>query len=454
MTSTSRSQAHSRVLEDRYSSKFDKSQCLHARGERALAGTSAHDSWEFSPFPVYFDRAVGASKWDISGNRFIDYWMGHGSLLCGHSFTPVIEAVQQQVLKGTHLGGASELQIVWAEKVSSLIPSAERIRFTSSGTEATMLAARVARAFTGRSEIVKLDGHFHGWHDEAMAHFIASEEAGINPAATDHTSVGSECSFESIFELLEDNHVAAIILEPGGGGTGSLPMNYELLSRLRKATIDHGTLLIFDEVISGFRYDKGGVQKMSGVLPDLTVLAKILCGGLPGGAIAGNADVMAVFGKGLIDENGKKRRVPHTGTFNGNPISAASGIAMLNNISDGKSQEIASANAALLVRKINKCAADMGVDVNLCAQSSIVHIMIGAIRAGAPILPSSAILSLYASNPSAYATLRRALLLEGVDMHPVHGWVSTTHDAACIEETADAFGRAFLRLNGITDFTL
>ncbi|WP_405940721.1 aspartate aminotransferase family protein [Streptomyces sp. NBC_00207] len=399
------------------------------------------------------DRADGPWKWDIAGNRFVDYWMGHGALLCGHGFAQVVEAVARQLQKGLHLSALHELQVEWAEQVCRLVPSVERVRFTSSGSEATLLAMRVARAFTGRPAIMKLDGHFHGWHDEALAHFVDPAQAGLNPSVSANVVVESEFAIDVLVERLAERDVAGVILEPGGGASGGLPYDQETLRELRRATREHGTLLIFDEVVSGFRYSPGGAQQLCNVLPDLTVLAKILSGGLPGGAVAGGAEVMSVFGAGT-EVQGRAIRVPHTGTFNGNPISAAAGVAMLDQVADGRRQTKAAESARRLADLVNRKAEDAGVDVRLFAQSSIFHILIGAIRAGAPISPSSAVIALHNAQPQLYSALRSALLLEGVDCHSVHGWVSTAHDQDVLEATADSFQRAFHRLAGTAGIDL
>jgi glutamate-1-semialdehyde 2,1-aminomutase len=430
--------------------------CAASRGlfERALAviaGGTTHDGWSVEPFPVYVREARGPYKWDVSGRRMVDYWMGHGALILGHSFPPVVNAVAEQASRGTHFGAPSELEVHWAEAVCSLIPSAERVRFTSSGTEATMLALRAARAFTGRDLVVKLDGHFHGWHDESLAHFIPSREAGISEGAASQVIIADPFSAESVEELLAGGDIAAVILEPGGGGSGGLPWGREYLLALREATRARGTLLIFDEVVSAFRYSPGGVQELCGVLPDVTVLAKILSGGLPGGAVAGRAEVMAVFGGGTVI-GGRAVRVPHTGTFNGNPLSAAAGTALLAHVADGAAQRAAEVAAQRLVGAVNEAADERGVDVRLYRQSSIFHILIGAAGDGAPTGPSEAVITLYARRPELYAALRRALLFEGIDTHPIHGWVSAVHDDAAIEETAEAFDRAFHHLRGVPGF--
>jgi glutamate-1-semialdehyde 2,1-aminomutase len=440
--------------EDRraYQVKFAASEPLFRRAQRVIGGAATHDRRCFGPFPVYVERAEGPYKWDVAGQRLIDYWMGHGSLLLGHSFGPVAEAVARQAARGTHFGAGHELEVRWAELVCRLIPSAERVRFTASGTEATQLALRIARAWTGRSRVVKFARHFHGWHDEAMGHFYPTDDSGFNPATLGEVVVAPTDSPDAAVALVKRGDVAAVILEPGGGSSGSLPWSREFLQALREVTREHGTLLIFDEVISGFRHSPGGVQGLCGVLPDLTTLAKILCGGLPGGAVAGRARYLGVFGSGA-PRHERWARVPHTGTFNGNPLSAAAGIAMLEHVADGKPQAAAKAAAERLARRVTEAADAAGVDVRMHTDgASVYHVVIGGRAAGIPHGPSAAAVDLYTAHQDRYGVLRRALLLEGVDCPPVHGWVSAVHTPEVIEETAVAFARAFRRLRGVPGF--
>jgi glutamate-1-semialdehyde 2,1-aminomutase len=437
-----------------YEVRFEASGQLDARAQNVIAGDVTHDRRNFGPFPVYISRSDGVYKWDAAGQQLTDYWMGHGALLCGHSYPPVVEALTRQIARGTHYGASHELEVRWAEWICRLIPSAERVRFTASGTEATILAHRIARAFTGRNLIVRLQGHFHGWHDEALAHDHPPQQGGLNAAVVEGIAVVDAFSPAQVVALLEKQTVAAVILEPGGGSAGAFPWSRELLQILREATRAQRSLLIFDEVISGFRHSPGGVQQVAGVLPDLTTLAKILSGGLPGGAVAGRAEVMEVFGQGRRQRE-HFVRVMHTGTFNGNPLSAAAGIAMLEHLADGVAQRQARAAAELLVELVNPIAVANGVDVSLYTNdSSIYHILIGARSAGLPLGPSPAGSLLLHSHPERFVALRRALLLEGVDTHPTHGWVSAAHSEKVIHDTAAAFSRAFERLQGVPGFRL
>jgi glutamate-1-semialdehyde 2,1-aminomutase len=420
---------------------------LGDRAHRVLAGGSVHDSQTLAPFQPFFVKASGPFKWGAGGQRFVDFWSGHGSLLFGHGFAPVVEAVARQLELGTHLGGPTPTVVRWAELVCELIPSAEQVRFTSSGTEATLLAIRAARAFTGKPWILKFGGHFHGWHDEALAYICPPEQGGLNLGALGQVAIIDPGDAESVSEYLAETPVAAVILEPGGGSSGELPYDGEFLAALRKCTREHGTLLIFDEVVSGFRNAPGGVQSLCGVLPDITVLGKILCGGLPGAAIAGRREVMNVFGKGTQVE-GRDARVLHTGTFNANPLSAAAGAAALEHARDGNAQRAAHAAATQIVQGINRAAEQCGVDVRLYTNdTSVFHIVIGG-ATSASKLP----MALHRDNPERYAMLRRTLLVEGVDSHPAHGWVSAAHGDA-IGPAIEAFARAFDKLKHVPGFS-
>ena len=434
-----------------YRQRHPTSARLCAPERSPLAGGVTHDSWRVAPFAPVFRRAEGAYKWDVDGHRFIDLWMGHGSLLLGHGWPGVVEALRDQAQCGFHLGGSSEVLHAWASQVASLMPSTPRLRFTSSGTEATSLALRTARAYTGRPLVLRLDGHFHGWHDEAVTGLLPPRTTGINGLVDESVRIASPFDTDSVKQELEAGDVAALILEPGGGSGGTLPFDVPLLHELRRLTRATGTLLVFDEVMSGFRYAPGGAQGLAEVEPDLTVLAKVLCGGLPGGAVGGRPEFMGVFGGGFERAHGHAR-VMHSGTFNGNPLAAAAGLATLRAVGDGQAQHAATAATARLVAAINDAAARQSVDVQAYAQSSIFHLMIGAIAEDVPAQPSAMGLLLQNKHRRLYSQLRRALLMEGIDAHASHGWLSTAHDEAVLSEAAEGFERAFIHLRELPGF--
>src|SRR5262249_33930579 len=238
---------------------------------------------------IYIERAQGAYKWDVDGHQLIDFWSGHGALLLGHSHAEVVAAVQQQMGRSTHPGACHELEIEWGQWVQRLVPSAEKVRFVSSGTEATMMALRLARMFTGRPRVLKFAGHFHGWHDFLVPAADLPYDGsvpGIAPEVMADTVIVPPNDPEAVERaLVADAKIGCVILEPTGGHFGSVPIRGPFLKALREITARHGRLLIFDEVISGFRVHPGGAQGHYQVKPDLTTMAKILAGGLPGGCL-------------------------------------------------------------------------------------------------------------------------------------------------------------------------
>lgn len=321
------------IIEEAYRAKTPGSAQLAHRARQLLPSGLTHDSRHLQPHPIFVARAAGSRKWDVDGNEYVDYSGGHGALLLGHNHPVVVAAVQRQLERGTHFGACHELEIEWAQWVQRLIPSAQRVRFTSSGTEATLLALRLARAFTGRKKIIRFAGHFHGWHDHmafgVSSRFDGSASAGVLPEVAENIVIVPPGDLAAVRAALTGEHdVAAAIVEPTGASWGQIPLSPQFVRDLRQLTDERGTLLILDEVISGFRCAPGGAQEVIGVQPDLTTLAKILAGGLPGGAVAGRADVMQALEFAAADQPAREK-ISHHGTFNANPLSAAAGIATL-----------------------------------------------------------------------------------------------------------------------------
>ncbi len=435
-------------LAEALTARFPRSLAAFQRARDIFPAGITHDSRHFTPFPVYVDHAAGARKWTIDGVELIDYWMGHGALLLGHGAPAVTEAVRTQLERGTHYGACHELEIAWGELVLRLVPSAERVRFTNSGTEATLMALRLARAYTGRSKIIKLQGHFHGWHDYVAygvaPPFDAPNSAGL-PAETLSTVLLAPPNDLGAVRALLDTHpdVAAVILEPGGGSNGLIPPDLEYLHGLRTLTARRGVVLIFDEVITGFRYAPGGAQERYGITPDLTTLAKILAGGLPGGAVAGRAailDYLDYRDDAAWDRHG---RIAHQGTFNANPLSAAAGIACLTQVATGQPVQQANARGTELREGLERVLARRGVPGWVNGESSVFHIVLAAPGARRPGAPAD----LFRWTRGSLATaLRQAMLLEGVDLMHTGALVSAAHTPADIAATVEAFDRALTRL--------
>lgn len=266
-----------------YRQRTPRSAALAEEALALLPSGVTHDSRYQKPYGIYVERAAGPRKWDVDGNEYVDYFGGHGALLLGHNHPSVFTAMQEALARGTHFGANHEIEVRWATLVRRLVPSAERVRFTASGTEATLMALRLARAFTGRPKIVRFLTHFHGWHDHMTAghqsHFDGSPTAGVVAGIANDMILlppGDVAAMRSVVESRDD--IAAAIIEPTGSSFGAVPLKPDFLAALREATAKCGAMLIFDEVVTGFRVSKRGAQGAFGITPDLTALAKILAG--------------------------------------------------------------------------------------------------------------------------------------------------------------------------------
>ena len=418
-----------------------RSAALAARAAALLPGGVTHDVRLADPFPVAVARAAGSRKTDLDGHELICYVMGHGALLLGHSHPAVVAAVREQAGLAFHPGACHELESDWAEAVTRLVPSAERVRFTSSGTEASLLALRLARASTGRPAIVRLAGHFHGWHDQvatgADAPFDQPDTAGL-PDAIGAAVRTIPAGQDALAAALAPGDVAAVIMEPSGAAWATVPLPDGFLAAARRLTAETGTLLVFDEVVSGFRWSPGGVQAVAGVRPDLTVLGKILAGGMPGGAVAGRAAVMDLVGGPAAGP----RRVSHPGTHNAHPLSAAAGLATLGLASSGDVQDAAARLAATAREELTGVFRRRGVPGRAYGESSTFHLLFGehgpdeldltALKAGLP--------------PRLNAALHCGMLLEGVHLFHGSGFLSAAHTERDVAQTVTALDRTLARL--------
>jgi glutamate-1-semialdehyde 2,1-aminomutase len=356
----------------------------------------------------------------------------------------VVEAVQEQMAKGTHYGASHELELEWGRLVKQLVPSAERVRFVSSGTEASLMAVRLVRGYTGKKKIVKFQGHFHGWHDQVMpavnAPFDEPSSIGLLPATLETTIVLPINDIAAVERTLaEDEDIAAVIIEAAGASTGAIPVKPGFHADLRAVTQKHNTVLIFDEVVTGFRYSPGGVQGLTGVTPDMTILAKILAGGLPGGAVVGRAEIMEQL------DFKTKRRVYHPGTFNANPLSAAAGIAALKLVATGEPNRKADAAAAQLMRRWNEAIEERGAEACVYGEASFLHVYVGpqekpGKRGGREAWTDDPN-KLKGMGRAITGGFRRAMMLNGLDFIGASAIVSATHGEREIEESAAAFAK-------------
>jgi glutamate-1-semialdehyde 2,1-aminomutase len=396
-------------------------------------------------------HAAGAVKWDVDNNKYVDYFGGHGALMLGHNHPAVTQAAHAALDRGTHFGACHELEIRWAELVTQMVPSAERVRFTSSGTEATLMALRLARAYTGRTKLVRFRGHFHGWHDHMTSgytnHFDGTATTGVLAGIADNVLLCDPNDVAGITRIFNDHtDIAAVILEPTGASFGKMPILPAFLTVLRDLTRQAGTILIFDEVVTGFRVSPGGLQQAVGITPDMTTLAKILSGGLPGGAVTGRKDILDRLDFEVTQAAGQEK-IAHLGTFNANPLSAAAGIATLEILAKTDACERANAYGAEVRARMNEVLEDEGVKWAVHGSYSGLHIFTNPDRAdiqptrfdAADFIPQ------IATKSPINNQVRMGLLVNGVDVNPgLSGTISAVHGQDELAATVDAF-RATIR---------
>jgi glutamate-1-semialdehyde 2,1-aminomutase len=322
-----------------YIGKTGRSRALHEEAVGVMPGGNSRTTTFFDPYPFYIERGQGAHVWDADGNDRIDFNGNYTSLILGHAPPEVIKAVQQIAERGLSFPGPTESEIALAAELTRRIPSMQTLRFTNSGTEATMNAVRLARAFTGRPKIAKFEGAYHGTHDWVLVSVsppvkasgsrtspkALPSSAGLPPAVMKHVVVLPWNDADACEKILEKEaaNLAGLLVDPLLGIGGILPPQPGFLERLREVTARHNIVLIFDEVIS-FRIARGGAQEKFGVTPDLTTLGKIIGGGLPVGAFGGRGDIMDAY-----DPRKGGARIGHGGTFNANPPTMAAGLATL-----------------------------------------------------------------------------------------------------------------------------
>jgi glutamate-1-semialdehyde 2,1-aminomutase len=435
--------------DDRFVATHQKSRALWERAIKVSRGFHT-DPIVTRPFSIYITHAKGSRKWDVDGNEYIDYLMGFGALLLGHAHPAMVEAVQKQIVKGTHYGGENELELEWAERICKLIPCAEKIEFILSGSEADMLIARLARAYTGRSKILKFAEHYFGWAEDVLAGIAPPYDkpfAGQIPPFTKGVIGGGAvvipCNDEQAMEeALARRDIAAFFVEGGGANCGRIGMKPEMVKTARELTRKYGTLLVIDEVISGFRWSKGGYQAAIGVTPDLSPLAKLNGGGIPGGAaVCGRADIMDLLQLRPGDaEWNRFKHVIHRGTWNGNPLTAAAAVEMLKIVEKGEVQKIAADKARKLADGIQKEFDKRGIEACCHNATSVLHLHLGKCEKCDRTLCLGTKKSMPAELVHAW---NGHLILNGVHLHRgAMGMVSPAHTDADIEQTIEVFGKA------------
>ena len=418
-------------IRQRYENQHPKSKALSEQAKGLFPEGVTHVSRKYGPFPVYMDHGKGPRKWDVDGNEYIDYRTGHGSMILGQAHPAVVKAVQDQMAKGTHLSSGTEHEVKWAQTIKRLVPSVEKVRFVSSGTEANMMAFRIARRFTGKEKIVKFKGAFHGWSDdEYVTDPETDRQYGIPRGTSESMVLVEPHSLPALEKVLSGRKdIAAVIWQ---GNDVARPEYVKGVEALCKR---YGVLFMIDEVVSGFRWSRSGAQGMYGVKPDVSAFAKILAGGLPGGAVAGRGDILDMIG-----ENG----VRHPGTFNANPLSASAGVAALGLVEKEPIGATAEKQAMRLKAGVNKVLQQMEIPGGAYGLSSIVMVSLGAVvdsddpfaapagteQGGRPV--TNAIMD----------ELHLAMINEGLWAHPASMILSATHSDKDIDATVDRYAAA------------
>ncbi len=399
------------------------------RAFRAVGGT-----------PRFIARGEGPYLYDVDGNRYIDYVCSWGALLFGHGFSPVREALLEAMGRGISYGAPTEAEVELAELICRLVPSIEKVRLVNSGTEATMSAVRLARACTGRPHIVKFEGCYHGHADSfligagsgALTLGVPSSP-GVTPGAARDTLLAPYNDLEAVEALFaaHGGQIAAVIVEPVAGNMGCVLPRPGFLEGLRRLCDRHGALLIFDEVMTGFRLAPGGAQERYGVIPDLTTLGKILGGGLPIGAYGGRRE--------LMDQVAPEGPVYQAGTLSGNPLAVAAGKAMLGSIlADPGLYDRLEEQAGMFEAELRARFARFGEPVWINRAGS----MLGIFFSAEPVVDYR---SATGSDTRRFARLFHALLHEGVYLPPSPFeafFLSTAHTEAVLEATLEAVSRA------------
>ena len=389
--------------------------------------------------PIIVDRAAGARLWDADQNEYIDYVCSWGALILGHAHPKVVQAISEQALRGTSYGMPTELEVQLATRIRSALPSCEKVRFVSSGTEATMSAVRLARAAIGRDLIIKFDGCYHG-HSDSFLSEAGSGLATLGIAAcpgvpqalaalTLNAPFNDAAAVEKLFEQHKDK-IAAVIVEPIAANMGVVAPAPGFLQRLREITKVHGALLIFDEVITGFRVCYGGAQTTFGIVPDLTTLGKIIGGGLPVAAYGGRRD--------LMDRVAPLGPVYQAGTLSGNPLAMSAGIATLDLLAAPGFYESIESRSRRLEEGITRALRESGVAANAARVGSLLTLFFSR-------EPVRDYAGAKKCDTKVFASFFRAVLDRGIFIAPSQYeamFVSAAHSDADIDRTVAAIGES------------
>ncbi len=390
--------------------------------------------------PIVFDRVKGAYIWDVDGNQYIDYVGTWGPAICGHAHPHVIAALHEALDKGTSFGAPCVLENILAEMVIEAVPSIDLVRFVNSGTEACMSVLRLMRAFTGRDKIIKFEGCYHGHADmflvkagSGVATLGLPDSPGVPKSATNNTLTAPYNDLEAVKKLFAENpdQISGVILEPVVGNSGFVVPDAGFLEGLREITKENGALLVFDEVMTGFRIAYGGAQEKFGVTPDLTTLGKVIGGGLPVGAYGGRADIMS-----MVAPAGPMYQA---GTLSGNPLAMTAGIKTLELLRKPGTYEQLAAITKKLADGLLKAAREAGHEVTGGSLSA----MFGMFFTGEPVHNYD---DAKKSDLNKFARFHRGMLEKGIYLAPSQfeaGFTSLAHTEEDIEKTIAAAKEVF-----------
>lgn len=427
--------------------KFEKSKELYKKAVELIPGGVNSPVRAFKSVdrdaPIFVKKGQGSKIWDEDDNEYIDYICSWGPLILGHNHPAIIEEVKKIIENGSSYGLPTKYEVELAELIIELVPSIEKVRLTTSGTEATMSAVRLARAYTGRNKILKFEGCYHG-HSDALLVKSGSglltegyqDSNGITDGVLKDTLTLPFGDIEKVKEVLKNKDVACVIVEPVPANMGLIQTHKEFLQELRKITKDTGTLLIFDEVISGFRLALGGAQELFEITPDLTTLGKIIGGGYPVGAFGGKKEIMD-----LVAPVG---RVYHAGTLSGNPIASKAGYATLSYLKNHKEIYFnLSAKTLYLVENIKKLAELYSVNVCVNSMGSLFTIFFNDMKKIENLEDS------LKSNTENFSIYFNTMLEYGIIVPPSQfeaHFLSTAHDERDLSRTLEVIEMAFKKI--------
>ena len=427
--------------------KFEKSKELYKKAVELIPGGVNSPVRAFKSVdrdaPIFVQKGQGSKIWDEDDNEYIDYICSWGPLILGHNHPVIIEEVKKIIENGSSYGLPTKYEVELAELIIELVPSIEKVRLTTSGTEATMSAVRLARAYTGRNKILKFEGCYHG-HSDALLVKSGSglltegyqDSNGITDGVLKDTLTLPFGDIEKVKEILKNKDVACVIVEPIPANMGLIQTHKEFLQELRKITKDTGTLLIFDEVISGFRLALGGAQELFEITPDLTTLGKIIGGGYPVGAFGGKKEIMD-----LVAPVG---RVYHAGTLSGNPIASKAGYATLSYLKNHKEIYFnLSAKTLYLVENIKKLAELYSVNVCVNSMGSLFTIFFNDMKKIENLEDS------LKSNTENFSIYFNTMLEYGIIVPPSQfeaHFLSTAHDERDLSRTLEVIEMAFKKI--------